>query len=86
VTHTAPSFCELQNKDGLLQWAIYDDGLLDDVQSERETMDAIYETLKANCNTFSHWYYGHFHQSWHSSINGVLFKMLDIMELAELTP
>ena len=24
VTHTAPSFCELQNKDGLLQWAIYD--------------------------------------------------------------
>ena len=86
VTHTAPSFCELQNKDGLTQWAIYDNSLLDDVQKEREAMDAIYETLKANCNTFSHWYYGHFHQSWHSSINGVLFKMLDIMELAELTP
>ncbi len=39
VTHTAPSFCELQNKDGLLQWAIYDNSLLDDVQKERETMD-----------------------------------------------
>lgn len=86
VTHTAPSFCELQNKDGLLQWAIYDDGLLDDVQNERETMDAIYTKLRAVPKTLTHWYYGHFHQSWHSSIDGVLFKMLDIMELAELTP
>lgn len=86
VTHTAPSFCELQNKNNLLQWAMSDDGLLADVQKERETMDAIYETLKANCDTIEHWYYGHFHQSWHSSIDGVLFKMLDIMELAELTP
>jgi len=86
VTHTAPSFCELQNKDGLLQWAMNDDCLLADVQKERETMDNIYETLKANCDTVSHWYYGHFHQSWHSSIDGVLFKMLDIMELTEITP
>lgn len=23
---------------------------------------------------------GHFHQSWHSSINGIMFSMLDIME------
>lgn len=86
VTHTAPSFCELQNKDGLLQWAIYDNSLLDDVQKERETMDAIYTKLRAVPETLTHWYYGHFHQSWHSSIDGVLFKMLDIMELAEITP
>ena len=86
VTHTAPSFCELQNKNGLLQWAIYDNSLLDDVQNERETMDAIYAYLRAETETLTHWYYGHFHQSWHSSIDGVLFKMLDIMELAELTP
>ena len=86
VTHTAPSFCELQNKDGLLQWAIYDNSLLDDVQKERETMDAIYTKLRAETITLTHWYYGHFHQSWHSSIDGVLFKMLDIMELAEITP
>jgi hypothetical protein len=86
VTHTAPSFCKLQNKDGLLQWAINDDGLLDDVQRERGTMDAIYANLRTAPETLTHWYYGHFHQSWHSSIDGVLFKMLDIMELAELTP
>ena len=86
VTHTAPSFCELQNKNGLQQWAINDGSLLDDVQRERETMDAIYETLRSDSDTMTHWYYGHFHQSWHSSINGVMFKMLDIMELAELRP
>lgn len=86
VTHTAPSFCELQSNNGLLQWAIGDNNLLVDVQKERETMDAIYETLKVNCDTITHWYYGHFHQSWHSSIDGILFKMLDIMELTELNP
>ena len=79
-------FYLLQNKDGLLQWAIYDNSLLDDVQKERETMDAIYTKLRAETITLTHWYYGHFHQSWHSSIDGVLFKMLDIMELAEITP
>jgi len=69
-----------------LQWAIYDNSLLDDVQRERDTMDAIYTKLRAETETLTHWYYGHYHQSWHSSIDGVLFKMLDIMELAELTP
>lgn len=86
VTHTAPSFCELQDKKELQLWALRDDCLLADVQNERETMDAIYEAIKTDCNTITHWFYGHFHQSWHSTINGVLFKMLDIMELIELTP
>lgn len=86
VTHTAPSFCELQDKNGLQQWAIFDECLLDDVRKERETMDAIYIYLRANTETLSHWYYGHFHQSWLSSIDGVLFKMLDIAELIQLTP
>lgn len=86
VTHTAPTFCELQDKKELQLWALRDDCLLADVQNERETMDAIYEAIKTDCNTITHWFYGHFHQSWHSTINGVLFKMLDIMELIELTP
>ena len=30
------------------------------------------------------WYYGHFHNSWHSEIGGVWYKMLDIMELLEV--
>ena len=82
ITHTAPSFCELQEKTGLESWAKSDNTLLSDIDKERAVMDAIYESLKDQ--PVSHWLYGHFHQSWHSSINGILFKMLDIMELYEI--
>lgn len=84
ITHTAPSFCELQTKDKLSDWAMYDDQLLTDVAHERQAMDNIYHRLVDLHAPLAHWYYGHFHQSWHSDIDGVLFKMLDIMELSEL--
>lgn len=84
VTHTAPSFCELQSKSGLIIWSLGDDTLLEDVDNERSTMDKIYKKLRSDGHPISHWYYGHFHQSWHSEIEGVLFKMLDIMEFAEM--
>lgn len=29
----------------------------------------------------THWCYGHFRQSWHSSIDDVLFKMLDKQQI-----
>mgnify|MGYP007079304340 CR=1 FL=1 len=47
-------------------------------------MNRLYETLKEHQQHVTHWCYGHFHQSWHSSIDGTLFKMLDIMEFYEL--
>ena len=79
ITHTSPSFCELQNKNGLYRWTNNDTQLLVDVQQERETMDSIHHMLKEKQN-ITHWCYGHFHQSWHNNIDGILFKMLDIME------
>lgn len=79
ITHTAPSFCELQSKSGLESWAENDISLLDDIQQERSTMDEIYNALKEQ--PLTHWCYGHFHQSHHSIINCCTFKMLDIMEL-----
>ena len=82
VTHTAPSFCELQDKTGLDEWAAYDSNLIPDIQDERSTMDSIHAKLKGH--NIGHWCYGHFHQSWHASIDGILFKMLDIMELYEV--
>ena len=82
ITHTAPSFCELQSKSGLGSWAVRDASLLHDVQQERSSMDAIFNALKGQ--SITHWCYGHFHQSWHSPIEGTLFKMLDIMELYEI--
>ena len=47
-------------------------------------MDRLFEHLKAAGHPLSHWYYGHFHQSWNSGIEDVLFSMLDIMEFKEL--
>lgn len=80
VTHAAPSFCELQTKGGLTSWAANDSALMDDVQAERGTMDQLLNRLQTDHHPVSHWYYGHFHQSWHSVIDGILYRMLDIME------
>ena len=84
ITHSAPSFCALQNKNFLMQFAASDAALLDDVQKERATMDTLYNRLLHDAHPLTHWYYGHFHQSWHSDFDGVLFSMLDVMEFREL--
>jgi hypothetical protein len=75
----------LLNKNGLDDWAQQDKSLLSDVGCERMTMDNIYEKLKAMNMPLSKWYYGHFHQSHHEAIDGMLFSMLDIIEIMELT-
>ena len=84
ITHTAPTFCELQNKNFLLQFAASDATLLDDVRAERATMDALYDRLRHDAHPLAHWFYGHFHQSWHSDVDGVKFSMLDVMEFREV--
>ena len=46
ITHTAPSFCELQSKNGLATWAANDEGnLMADVEDERQALDDIHEHL-----------------------------------------
>lgn len=84
VTHTAPPFCELISKDGLAEWAEFDPDIPADCAEERQTIDRIFKHLKDAGHPLSHWYYGHFHQSWNSEIDGILFSMLDIMEFKEL--
>lgn len=84
ITHTAPSFCELISKNGLAEWSAIDPDIPADCKNERKTMDRIFERLKSDGHPVSHWYYGHFHQSWSSEIDGVLFSMLDIMEFKEM--
>ena len=46
ISHTSPSFCELQNKNGLYRWACNNAQLLADVQQERETIDFIHHRIK----------------------------------------
>lgn len=84
VTHTAPSFCEKQDHIFLHEWAESDPALLDDVAEERHTMDQIHEYLKKLNIPVQNWIYGHFHESWTAFIEGIRFKMLDIMEFYEL--
>lgn len=84
ITHTAPSFCEKVSRANIQDWLIKDEDLLDDVKYERKVMDKIYAYLKEHSHPLQHWYYGHFHESWHSEIEGVRYNMLDIMELREL--
>ena len=84
VTHSSPSFCELITKDGLMSWARRDDALLEDCEQERAIFVKIFDSLIAAGQPVTHWFYGHFHQSWSSIIHEVLFSMLDIMELKEL--
>ena len=84
ITHTAPSFCELFAKGGIQHWVQNDDTLLGDVEAERTTMDKLYKRLVRDRHPVSHWFYGHFHQSWHNSIDGMLFRMLDIMEFCSV--
>ena len=80
VTHSAPSFCELQNKQGLKSWAEMDPELIRDTDNERETMDTIFNRLRDHEHPIKRWYYGHFHQSWSGRREGVSFSMLDIAE------
>ena len=83
ITHTAPSFCERLRRANIQDWLVKDEDLLDDIKHERKAMDNIYTFLKENCHPLHYWFYGHFHESWHSEIEGVRYNMLDIMELRE---
>lgn len=84
ITHTAPSFCERVSRSNIQDWLIKDEDLLDDVKYEKKVMDKICSYLKEYGHPLQHWYYGHFHESWHSEIEGVRYNMLDIMELREM--
>ena len=84
ITHTSPSFCELTSHQGLQDWAIRDEDLMDDVKRERKEMDDLHAYLYSKNHPLRYWFYGHFHQSWHSEIDGVQYSMLDCMELREI--
>lgn len=84
ISHTAPSCCELLTKSGLKRWAADDPALLTDVETERATMDRLLQRLQADSHPVTHWYYGHFHQSWHAAMEGILFRMLDVMEFCRV--
>ena len=86
ITHTAPSFCEKVSRANIQEWLIRDENLLDDVKYERKVMDDLHAYLTAHSHPLQYWFYGHFHDSWHTEIDGVKYQMLDIMQLHKLAP
>lgn len=47
-------------------------------------MDSILTYLKEHGHPLRYWYYGHFHESWHSEIDDVKYNLLDCAELREI--
>ena len=84
ITHTAPSFCEKQSHQDIQNWLVKDEDLQEDIKEERRTMDRLLSFLKEHGHPVDQWYYGHFHESWHSEIDGVRYNMLDCLEVREL--
>lgn len=84
ITHTAPSFCELQHKQGLKSWSAMDPALIRDIDDERRIVDKIFNRLREQEHPIKRWIYGHFHRSWNGQREGVLFSMLDIEEFKEI--
>jgi len=84
VSHTAPSFCEKLSRAEIQNWLVKDEDLLEDIKAERKVMDNIQAYLYAHNHPLDYWFYGHFHESWHSEIDNVKYNMLDCLELREV--
>lgn len=79
VTHSAPTFCYPFTKGGfVMEYAKNDPTLLDDIQTERETLTKVWEDYK---DTITHWYYGHYHANNMQCIDNVWFKLLGVGEI-----
>ena len=61
-----------------------DPELLKNVAEERETMNKIERCIRDHGHPVQEWFYGHFHQSWASTLDGIRFSMLDVMEFKEV--
>lgn len=89
VTHTAPSYCPIDNSLGLgafVNGIIKDTGdvnLSKDLLYERQQMTELFFLLKMNGNVVETHYYGHFHKSDTLYMNGIRHRLLNTNELYE---
>lgn len=84
VSHSCPSFCPPQTKDGIEIWLAQDKDLHQDIENERKTMDKIWNGLKAEGHPVQQWWYGHYHRSAWMNYEGCYFRLLDINEMDHL--
>lgn len=84
ITHSCPSFCPPQTKDGIEIWLAADEDLYQDIEDERKTMDNIWQELKAQGHPVRQWWYGHYHRSAWLNYSDCYFRLLDINEMDQL--
>lgn len=84
VSHSAPPFCEPTNKAGLREWLRRDPALAADMERERLAMGLVHACLKEHAHPLEMWFYGHFHRSWRGELDGVRYRLLDIMEFYQM--
>ena len=84
ISHTCPSFCPPDTKEELQSWLARDPSLHEDLENERQTMDAIWQELKKQGHPVNQWWYGHFHRSAWIKQDGCCFRLLDINEMDSL--
>jgi len=76
VSHSAPSFVMPELCFGFEEWSEYDKSLAEDIQSERKTLDKVFETLR-DCNMKpKYWVYGHFNLSNIEKRSDTIFRSL----------
>lgn len=84
VTHCSPSFCAMHDSIFVDEWSDMDPALREDMETESQTMDSIHQCLRESSYPVTDWFFGHYHQSWVMTIDGIRFKMLDILEFSML--
>jgi predicted phosphodiesterase len=87
ITHTAPDWCEPDNKinfgDLVDQFAVYDPTLKHELREERKLLSNIYDIVSENSN-IEKLYYGHFHRSCITEYGITTAYLLDIHEIREV--
>lgn len=84
ITHTCPSFCPPQSKEGIQNWLTQDPDLHQDLENERIIMNKVWQTLKEQGHPVKQWWYGHFHRSAWLKQEDCYFRLLDINEMDQL--
>lgn len=84
ITHTCPTFCPPYSKNGIENWLILDKQLARDIETERNTMDKIWNELKQQNHPVRQWWYGHFHRSAWLDHDNCYFRLLDENEMGHL--
>ena len=86
VTHNAPDYCVPDNSNGfgsfVNQFIALDPALKLDLLNERREITMAFQTIKMNNDITNH-YYGHFHRSDVTTIDGVQHRVLGVGELWE---